>query len=100
MGNEKCQKSGENTAQPPFILPFYRNCLLDLPQLGCALEEQASFNAHKSSVGAGFVQHSAIATAIAALRLALALYCCAQLFLFYQSIYQSNHMMQYNSAKK
>ncbi|MCB0539528.1 MAG: hypothetical protein KDE33_18580, partial [Bacteroidetes bacterium] len=56
------------------IKPFYRNCLLDLPQPGCALKEQASFNAHNSSMFAGFVQHSANAMAVALLRLALALY--------------------------
>ena len=77
IGNENCQKSAGHTAQPPFILPFYRICLPVLPQPGWAPKEQASFNAHKSSVGAGSVQHSAIATAIAVLRLALALYCCA-----------------------
>ncbi|MCB9040891.1 MAG: hypothetical protein H6557_30035 [Lewinellaceae bacterium] len=40
-----------------------------------ALNELASFNAHSSSIFDAFVQQSANATAVAMLRLALALYC-------------------------
>ena len=74
------------------MLPSYRNCLLGLPQSGCALKEQASFNAHNSSVFAGFVLHSATATALAALCLALALYCWLQAIAFsVHNIYYSSH---------